>query len=1145
MKDINQHSTIQTNNQTNAAAKKQKPKPRIVLVNRRTLFTLAAVTLTLLWVLQPNKTLLIRMMDNAQDPNIAIAFLKVLKDEADPSLKLDLALAKQYAKLGNHQQAVTEIKPLQRYIDSEFATRAKLLYANSLLQLNYNGNESAKQGLSSFLQNEVSLQPSANAEEFASYALQIGQPKLAYDILSKQLITDNKQLAELALQANLTAEALQHSSADFQQQPSTDKLMSLLTLFIAEQAWLAGSDFIEQNIAKVECQQSCLQALVNFMLSANLPQKSVRYADNKAHLSDDYKDWLQASQIHAANGNTQQAATWLAKVVEQMPNIEYVQQLHDYQLWLGDPAKALELTKRMLQKGADATILRQGIAEALAQSDLLALSDFYYALAMQNQLATELQNKWLDFNDKAYGAELTIGRLEALHHRFPKQSYYWFALARFYNFIGAPTKTIQLWQRVQPKTSLNYDQADHFAQAYISLGQPEKALALLNQHTELMSLSLNQLGNLQSLAMYVADSKTQRLIQQLRVARRDPSLDPYLLLSSYNIAKPSDFQVLWQYYQDSGSLIMLNHILNYAINTKQTEVINRIQTVIKQDYGQDKRLQVQLLRLRIALFQANYSQAKQLLLALKTQHPNNQEIVENSLWLAISTNDTSWLADLYWQLVPKLQQDSTFYQPFAYAAQLLGLTAQANVWYQRLDNSEYASAADKLAWAILLEQQGNASQAQSLRWQVLSQLSEQLRQLPQGELSYRALLSLFVSPAYALAKQNQALLQATTGLDTSNLITELFTDVSDKSLQKLAYWQAHTVLDKANFNDSIQLAIALAHEDYATIKAIATATNNLTAFERATALSKIGENFAAWQWAEQALNATTEKQQIAPLQRFLANNHNLNSHGVRYEHTNRDSWKVNTEQLRYYQPIYDGLFSLDYQFEHGSPASTIIDDYNRDLLQLNWKTINSHFINGLSFTALELSLSVSNRFEQTIIGQQLSASWQSSPRISQQLEIRLKMPSEQSENLYLLANENRLQWRGAWQANRFEQVSLTLAAAEFNTDFSDTVGQQLQASLRISEQLSFHPYWQLYSQFDYHKNSLSSQPLTAVSAYFNSGNVLTASDFINPNYRRLTLGQQIMHGNVGVPGPDDKPPRFSLDTAVGYNLLTAKLDYSA
>lgn len=1112
-------------------------KSRIVLINRRTLITLAGVTLTLLWLLQPNKDLLVRMMENAQDPNIAIAFLEVLQDDNSPSLKLDLVLAKQYANLTNYQQAITELEPLSRFMGSEFEAPAKLLYATSLLQLSFKGEQSSTAQLKQFLHNEIKVQPSANAEQFASYALQIGQPKLAYQLLSQQNTKNHTQLADLALQANFNQRAIQHLKQDFQQQPTTEQFVTLVSLFASEQNWQAGTHFIEYNITKVDCQLGCLQTLINFMLSANLPEKSVNYALKKALQSSDTSDWLQASQLFAANGNTQAAATWLAKVVKQQPSFTHIKQLHDYQLWLGKPGKALELTKLMLQKSTDPTILRQGLAEAATESDVLALSDFYYQLALQNQLSDQQKTQWLDYNDKAYGAEQTLVRLQSLYQRYPEQAYYWFALARIYNFIGEQDKIIQLWQQLNLDSTLNYQEAEYFAQAYLALGQPDKALALFKKHTPLSSLNLNQLATLDSLAKYVGDNKVQRLIQELRVTRKDRTIDPYALLSSYKVNNEADLKLLWQYYLDSGSLVVLSHILNYAINANNTLLIKQIEHNIEQNLKQNMSLDVQLLRLSLATYHQDVIQAKQLLVKLHTQYPDNQQIIESSFWLAISTEDKKWLSKLYWQLVPNLQHNSTFFQLLAYAAQLLGLSEQAQLWYQRLDESEYASAANKLAWALLLEQQGNEEQAQILRWYVLTILAEQLKQLPQGELSYQALLSLFVSPAYVATKQQLALQQAYQQ-DSVTPFSELYTDVTSVGLQRLAYWQAHSVIERTNFNDSIQLAIALAYNDDKKIKAITSASSSLTPLERATALSKIGQNFSAWQTAEHSLHAGTIKQQIAPLQRFLANAHNLHSHGVRFEHTNYDSWQINTEQLSYYQPIYNGLFRLDYQLEHGTAASTIVDNYNRDLLQLNWKTRN-----WTAFSGLEFSLSMSDRFEQTIFGQQLKLNWQSSPRISQQVELRNNMPSKQSQSLYLLGYEDRLQWRGAWQVNRYEQVSLTVSAAEFNSDFSDYIGQQLQTSLRLSEQLSLHPNWQLYSQFDYHKNNLSTQPLSVISTYFPS-KAINAADFISQDYRRLTLGQTIIHGNVGEPGPDDKPPRFSLDTALGYNLLTSELDYS-
>ncbi|MEM0514839.1 hypothetical protein WCN91_05270 [Pseudoalteromonas sp. YIC-827] len=346
---------------------RDKKNKRIVLTNRRTLIILPLVALTLLWVLQPNRGLLLNMLDEAQDPNVALAFLRVL-DEEDPSPRLQMAFAKQHYRLKDYEKTLQRLTPLSQFSDTELLLSAQSMYATSLLHLSHDSRfkDQATRELRRYLQYLPQDLSSEQRQTFAEYALQIGEPAIAHKLLEKHSEDDLQRMLTIALQANLYGSAIDHAEQLYQRQPSKAHFEQLLSLYQQHQRWPQGILLLNQHIDAGHCDLDCLQQGIDFARSADNSAAASQFAVRKANISTDSADWLQASELAASVGDIATAITWLNKVNDAQPSATHISTLHSYYLWRGNTGKALAMSKRLMRYNSDLAQLRQGVAEALA-----------------------------------------------------------------------------------------------------------------------------------------------------------------------------------------------------------------------------------------------------------------------------------------------------------------------------------------------------------------------------------------------------------------------------------------------------------------------------------------------------------------------------------------------------------------------------------------------------------------------------------------------------------------------------------------------------------------------------------------------------------------------------------------------------------
>ena len=1109
----------------------QRVGKRIELVNRRTLFTLTLVTLTLLWLLKPNTNLLVSLLEKTEDPTVAIAFIQVLRsDQSSPTL--DLALAQQYQKLAQPQRGIESLSPLAKFDQTPEWLTAHQLYTQLLLNLSQT-DAAARATLLSYLQQLPLTLPVSQKQQLADYALQLGEPALALAIRKTLPAQDPAELLALALQANATDEAARQATALYQLEPSQQTLLQLLPLLEQEQQGQLALRLATQHLQTAPCDAACLQYLIGLALRSNDVQQAAAFADRKAATSRDTADWLQASELFAATGEIAKATHYLELVSQQQPSQAVDRQLHQYYRWQQDTTAALRLSKRLLQQTQDQDTVRQAIADAMAESDLAALADFYTILARQTGLTPAEFDTFIDATDKAYGAAVTLQKLQQLYRLRPQQAGLAAQLARFYLFTGQPQQVTALWPQVANTEPLSTPQLNWFAQAFISVGQPETALQILHQYSTPETMSTAQLSSQLELARYTANLPLQRYYQQQLLLRTDNELDTFLAVETHSAMSSADLEFLWQLYQQTQALNILSAILNHASSTADDALFAKAAAMLQQYHATDNKPETQQLRIFVALQQQDYTLAKQQLQQILQAYPELTSEWRNAGWLALTTSDQSWLRQLYPQLQRQARSEANQLRLLAAMAERLGQFQQALYWQQLLAAHPEVAAADKLNFALLAERFGDLALAQQLRWQVVREHSTALRQDPNTELSYQSLVASLLAPAVAAAELLQQLQQQ----PSSQILNPLAAGTLRNNLAALQYWQQQLQQQGQAINDTLSLTLALAKQDKLAVRALAYGSVTLTPLERASALAEIGDRDAAWNLAERYANGQLSVAERAPLLRLAANLHPLRSHGWRATVTEHASWDFSRRELRYYQPYADSQWRLELQHEAGDTPGPLLTGYRNQSGHFSWLT-------SVQDNALQLQLNwlVRQRANQLQHGQQAVLSWDNAYRLSHSLRLRHQMPSEQSRNLYLLGHEDRLEWQPRWQFDRVHSLSGSLAVSRFATDFNESIGQQRQLQLQYSYQLLQTPNWRWYTQYDWQTNRLAATDFTALSNY--TGNSYTALDFLTERYQRLAIGQQWARGQVGEPGPQQPHYRYFLDTAVGYNLVTDNVDYA-
>ncbi|MGO4999559.1 tetratricopeptide repeat protein [Oceanisphaera sp. W20_SRM_FM3] len=1147
------------------------------LLNRRTLIVLAVIIIWILWLLAPSQSRLIQLLHQTSSPQVSRIFLQQLHARAPENEELSKLLIDNYAQLGELDEAIALAGSILDK-DSSAPDWPFIIRYAQLLQNKYHqakgASETEQQAaaletehkLQQFFAGIVSPTEAMDARALADIAISMSMTAKGAELLLPHLEsghTSHQELVALSLQIADFEQAVHLQQAAFKQAPTLETATRLLDLYLStgqaqqSQAFIANyQGALSKNLDYLRLTIDHSRAVGN--IDTALAQSKILLA-----LTPSKALKVSTAELAIAGGDFKLATALLMAVSETDSEIggsaTHLEQLHALYRWQGDIAGASGVSRLLLAQGATPVQLREGIADANYLGDVPLESLYYQKLAQTNQLNAAEYDEGLNAITQAQGTVAALQSAQALAALRPHDTALIMHQARLYASLGDYPNVIKQWHKLAALRQPMPTEAFLFANAYIKTGQAKHALQVLTTTSNWLHGDDEYLSTVAALAWETQQPALAQLTNEQLAARVSNKLDIYRYLSrSEPLKSDADIKQLLGLYQAKGNSAPLVAAIQASLDNEDQPIFAQLVEFASQDSTLTNNTVVLLYRAKLAKDTQQNDSAMALYRQILVLAPDNEWAINGLLWLAIDTQDHALMADIYEQFRHTKQDQSAFWLTFATAAQQLGRLEEANLWYQRVllsnDHNSQPQAAVLLNYATLLDKQGEQEKAQRIRHYLASQLSEQLLLLPEGEISYRSLVALFVGEGTALQLTEQALINQQHQPPNHRLAQELFgyylTLGKPDSVQA---WHQDAAFSGYALPDWQKLALAMRAKDQAAIHALLEQSITLSVADRNTALQLTGQQTAAWQHGEALLGKLKDPQVERQLRQTYVGLHPDQVTGVSARAAHNTEWEITRYSLNYFAPYQpdswqQGNWRLGTDLQTATMPAQLLGLERKDETRLRAGTL---YLNPFAPDALinhqdsrwSFGIDVADGLGDQRLGlateylQRLNDDWAVSLRLA------VNAPVETSQLLTLTGKDNTAGVGFSYQPTPREALSAQFDWHDISNRFGDDIAQGWSLNVRASEQLFFNdPAWQVYTSLAMQQLELSDEPLDGINTQLQGPAPLTSGDFVSEDYQRLAVGQRLWHGTPGLPGSTVPAPRYWLDTSLGYNVTTQQPD---
>ncbi|MCQ1056961.1 tetratricopeptide repeat protein [Photobacterium sp. ZSDE20] len=1124
-------------------AKSKHKKPRIRLINKFTLVVLTATSLWALWLVAPDKSMLVKLIARSSSPEVSLAFLQQLYIDDPKNREIIKQIVDNYAATGQLNDATELLESILKTTEGNDDWDSIGRYLSLLLEQTYQDQPEQKQQAQAALLallNKIEYIPEAElARQFADTAISLSMPDKGFDYLyphQQSGETSYDELVSLALQSEDYDKSLRVQLDAFREFEDLENAQKLFDLMVQSgQSQLSESFF--------NSYRGPLYNNVDFLAAGIAHSKQVGNLDVVIALSRHLLTieptaelYTQTAQIAIAIGELNLAEQLLLEAIAIAPSqYDYVL-LHQIYRWQSEIEKAQSVSIKLVSINPSAKNIRAGIDESRALGDLFNEGSFFKKLAAHNHIYPTEYAQWLNALEKGEGTSAAFQSLLALLAKRPNDPELLSHTTRLYSYRSDHRSVIRYGNRLQQRRPLNVTEALRISNAHIMLNQPKLALNTLVNPTEWMKADNDYLEAVSSLAWETNNREISVASQSAMAARASDTLDVYRYI---NIMSPLDeeklAQLLTLYGKNSNPELLLAAV-RHAVQTKNTKLLAELIEKAKQNPTFDQHVEMLTYQALLAEWEGDPKQAKQLYFAILQLEPTNSSAVGNLIWFALSEGDLETLEQIYRRYKPILATDSDLWLAFASASQQLGLNHEADLWYSQLllnDNNPEPSIL--LNYAQLLEQQGNGEKAYQLRRYLLDKQSTELLASPDGDISYRSLVRLFIGEQIA----SQLIEDNTLDKPTDNNVSELFADLlAQNHGEKILFWHQRTALGRHTIPEWQQLSLALQKKDRVAVEAILAKGINLPKADENVALQLIGKHQEAWQQGQTNIGQMADQNAENQLRRIHVLQHPAKTHSIRAQHSQITHWDIDRTSLDYYSPHYHGNWRLGLDNQRsGSPdqlSNTDIDDEFRLRGRYQYQMSESYWA---------LGIDLADGIGDQRLGLKGEYQFAVDDYLRLGFQFGLNNHIEASELLNIAGQDNLLGFNLAYQPTARESLAFQFNLHDLSTRFGDDIGQGWDLSLRVAEQFFFaDPAWQIYADVTMQDVSLSDDPLNGINRWHNEAIPLTSSDFIEDSYQRVGIGQRVWHGEPGQPGATVPSPRYWLDTSLGYNFSSSQVD---
>ncbi|WP_428774174.1 tetratricopeptide repeat protein [Vibrio sp.] len=1121
----------------------EQNKPKTRLINKTALVLIAVFSLSTLWFVAPTKLMLIQLIEQSASPQVSLAFLNQLYEFDPKNRDIVRQIADKYIQLGQLDDARRLLESMLIDSNGERDWQATDSYLAVLLAQYYNAEpeqeQQATDNLLAFF-NQIDALPDAYlARRFADAAIGFNLPLKGLQYLYPHLdsgITDYDELISLALQGEDYDTALSLRKEAFQQSEDMPHATALFDQFTAIDQPQLSKEFIEQYQGALSNDPDFLKASIDHSEQVGNLDVALKQLDKLVKVEPEASHYRHSAEIAVALGELSVAASSLEKAIELEGDTQDYQALHQIYRWQDDIKKAQEVSIALLPLSPTEEQLRNGLEDSRALSDIYYEGVFLDALAKQNLIRPDEYNQWLNAIEKSQGTEAALRSVIELAQTRPNDSQLISHKMRLYSYQNDSQAAISQWRDLIRLRSPTQSEALIASDMYLMQHQPQQALNALTAPQNWLNADDPYLNRVAALAWETSNRPAAVASFNQLAARQSEQLDVYRYVK---VLSPLDSEsremLVTLYNQTDNDQILLMLIAESQLSGDSDSLRDLVQLAAN-DPSLARNLDVLNLRVQLALQEGQTDQATELLHTILDISPNNPSAVNSLMWIAIDTNDQQGLSELYDRYKLALADDPNLWLAFATANQQLGNLAEADLWYkQLLLNGDNPDVSILLNYATLLEKTGQLDKAYELRKFVLNQRKQELLASQGGDASYRSLIAMFTSPAFAQSMIELAATTAPSAEHTAELYSHY---LANNQTDRLLYWHQNTALGQYPLPDWQKLALAMKQNDKDAIERLLANSVNLSVTDKYAALQKVGQQQAAWDEGENLLGTMQDEASEAQLLKMHAQQNPDKNRSLRGQVLSISSWDITRYSLDFFAPHPYGFWRLGSDYQQTSATDNLLGNELE-----SERRLRGVYHQQFADSSAEIGFDIADGVGDQRLG--LNGHYQFAINEDWQAKFSFGLNSqiEASKLLTVAGQDNTLGFSTHYKLTSRESLSLRLNYHDLKTRFDDPIGQGWDMNLRVTEQLFFNdPAWQAYADISTHKIKHDSSPLTGFNQWYQGSAPITSSDFIADRYQRLSIGQRLYHGTPGLPGPTVPSPRYWLDTSLGYNTVTSKAD---
>ena len=1131
-------------------ASNKKNNKKVSLLSKSTIAALLVVAAGAIYLLTPTSNSLEDKILKGQSPEASLVYLNELEKVNPDDPMIPYLKAKIYYDKGKYNTVLELLAPSLKQDPKHQLADTYILYLKTKFALmgafdNEPSDVTKRQlvaEIKAFGHKEFSDE---QLIELSNLSLALNLTKLSFDFLDRVVdktpeIED--KLYSIAIQGSMYEKATDIKYRDFLSDQTLEKGLALNSLYLQAFDKDFYKDFLSKYKGKLKDNSVFIKDEIKTANSLGLYDESLSLFETLCKVEPNEENFNKYVDLLISQSQLDKASVILESLCKDSTKYDSIKKLHDVYVWQGSLEKAQQTSLLLLKETDKREDLKAGLEESRSLADLYSMAEFYNAMYEKDLLESDDINDFIDTNEKCNGTEYTLYIVNKLYDKSPKDLNLLRHIFRLNSYLNKYEESCSAFETLAKGGSVSADDALRVASAYMMLGDDKSALRVLTSVKDWQKLDDMYVDKVSTLAWNTSNKDVAKVAENILFDRSSPEVKPYFLVNFIRPVTKENVDKLIRLYKESKDNTVLSEILSFAFNSSDDEVVNKVLKAIKDDPVYNSN-EVVSYRAYNEYMHGNYNEAKKLYTQLLKANPHSIVAIDGLCNIALIENNQKEADRLYKENRSYFENDRNAWALAASLADTLNYKNEAKFFYEKIIlNNDKVELPTLLSYAQLLEDLGQLDKAYRIRNYIVKNKTQELLALSDNNITLASLIYTFVDHNKSREVIKRELSK---GDITPSLAQNLIDDALSQDNIKRALYLAHcTKISNLKIADYQALLLAVRSKDEAKIEELLKKGVGLTASNRYEALAKLGRSYEAYTLGQANIGRTKSKAEDNALRNLTANDNPKYNRSVQFIYTNVTSWGMHGYELSYHGPYSLG----DYKISVSHKSSDAPDQLLRKRIKSEKRLQAEISLDKKQYEA-NASVDLADGAGKSRAGFALDCIYHFDERYLVALKGAVNAHSDLSHMMNVLGKDNYLEARINMVPYGRESFEFTTRVHNYKSRFNESLATGFDLEGVITSPVFLNdPYLNVYVAAAYQKNSLKDGYLTKSNEYNHTldddTNTITQGSYLGDVYKHVSLGFNLGHGTVQLPGTSTPGFRYLFDVATGYNLGEKKIDAS-